>query len=488
MGKRRKRRIDVRSVLQILTAILLAATGVARSSAAETKKPNVVFILVDDMGWGDLGCYGNPSIKTPNLDRLATQGMLLEDFYVNAPVCSPSRASFMTGRYPISVGLPHIVMQGKQAKQYGSAAFLDPKFPTVTRLFQDAGYAIGHYGKWHLGFPDGPPISDYGIDESLTAHGNGPQFSIYESPKDDDERREFRARSTELIVDATIEFIERHRDEPFYVNVWTIVPHSPFAPTPEQLAAYPKLDQPRYIPHVSARQIYYAMVTDLDRHLGRLLDRLRELGLEDDTIVVFTSDNGPEHDLINNAGYSAVGSTGPFRGVKRSLYEGGIRMPFLARWPGRIPAGSNNHTDVVAAIDYLPTISALCGVKLPAGIELDGENRSAVLLGKQAPRSEPVMWEWRSKIYAQPFHQSPRFALRDGDWKFLMNDDREQIELYRVSEDYGELNNVADEHPDKVEDYARRLEAFAKSMPAGPVQPEAGQRDLPLPNRNPVSR
>lgn len=471
-------------VTRFLAGLIVSAAALNPSAAAEPKKTNVVFILVDDMGWGDLGCYGNSAIKTPNLDRLAKQGMLLEDFYVNAPVCSPSRASFMTGRYPISVGLPHIVMKGKKAEQYGSAAYLDPKFPTVTRLFQDAGYVTGHYGKWHLGFTDGPEVGEYGIDESETAHANGPQFALYESPKNDDERREFRARSTELIIDASINFIDRHRNEPFYLNVWTIVPHSPFAPTKEQLAAYPRLDQPRYIPHVSARQIYYAMVTDLDRHVGRLLDRLEELGLEEDTIVVFSSDNGPEHDLINNAGYSAVGSTGPFRGVKRSLYDGGIRMPFIARWPGKIPENSNNHTNVMAAIDYLPTISAMCGVKLPESIELDGENRSAILLGEHEPRSEPVMWEWRSQVFGQPFHQSPRFALRDGDWKFLMNDDRERVELYKISEDYGELDNVADEHPDKVEEYADRLEAFAKAMPPGPVQPEAGQRDLPLPERN----
>lgn len=468
---------------QILLGLVLVAMTPAMGAPASPPKPNVIFILTDDMGWGDLGCYGHSQIKTPNLDRLAKEGILLEDFYVNAPVCSPSRAAFMTGRYPITVGMPHIVMQGEQAKEYGTVSHLDPSIMTVTRLFQDAGYATGQFGKWHLGFKDTPPIKDYGIDESVTAHGNGPQFPLYDSPKNDDARREFRARSTELIVDETIGFIERNKDKPFYVNLWTIVPHSPLVPTKEQLDVYPKLDQPLYIPHVSSHQIYYAMITDLDHHVGRLLDRLKELALEENTIIVFSSDNGPEHFLITNAAYSAVGSTGPFRGVKRSLYDGGIRVPFIARWPGKIPANTINQGDVVAAIDYLPTIASLCEVSVPSDLDIDGVNRADVLLGKSSRREQPVMWEWRTEIFSQPIHQSPRFALRDGPWKFLMNSGREQQELYHSPDDPAEMNNVSAENPELVEKYSTMLEEFAAGMPPGPVNPRAGQRDPARPDR-----
>ena len=466
-------------------ALAIAGLQGALASGTVLSRPNVVFILTDDMGWGDLRCYGNPYIKTPNLDRLAAEGMILENFYVNAPVCSPSRASFMTGRYPVSVGLPHIIMEGKQAQKFGSSPFLDPKFFTVSRLFQQAGYATGQFGKWHLGTKSSPPIADYGFDESLTAQGNGPQLPLYEA-RSDAERLEFRARSSELIIDASMDLIRRNSHRPFYVNVWSIVPHSPLAPTEEQLEAYPNLKQARYLPYISSRHIYYAAVTDLDRHIGRLLDLLDELGLSRNTIVIFSSDNGPENALINNAGYAASGSAGPFRGCKRSLYDGGIRVPFIIRWPEKIPAGAINSEDVVAGIDYLPTLSTLCDIRLPPGLDLDGEDRSSVFTGSAEPRKNPVFWEWRSKVYADRIHQSPRFALRDGPWKFLMNDGGERQELYFVTEDIEEINNLAAQEPERAARYRRQIEAFAAKMPKGPVQPEAGKQDLYTPRGSAV--
>lgn len=469
---------------QVLTGMLAVAGLAGASDAAVRSRPNVVFILTDDLGWGDLRCYGNPYIKTPNIDRLASQGMLLENFYVNAPVCSPSRAAFMTGRYPITVGLPHIIMDGKQAKKYGSSPFLDPKFMTVSRMFQQAGYVTGHFGKWHLGTKESPALTDYGFDESITAQGNGPQLPLYEA-RSDAERLAFRARSSELIIDASMDFIRRNSRRPFYVNVWSIVPHSPLAPTEKQLEAYPNLKQPRYIPYVSSRHIYYAAVTDLDRHIGRLLDLLDELGLSRNTIVILSSDNGPENALINNAGYAASGSTGPFRGCKRSLYDGGIRVPFIIRWPEKIPAGATNSADVVAGIDYLPTLSALCDIGLPSGLVLDGEDRSSVFTGRPEPRKNPVFWEWRSKVYAERIHQSPRFALRDGPWKFLMNDDGSRPELYFVSTDPSEINNLIEKEPERVAQYAQFIRNFAAKMPKGPVQLDAGKQDLFVPGQVP---
>lgn len=467
--------------ITLLSILATTVIGLFSATASAERLPNIIFILTDDMGWGDLGAYGHPYIKTPNLDQFAREGILLEDFYVNGPVCSPSRAAFMTGLYPLEVGMPHIVMKGKQAEKYGAVEYLDPSLPTVTRIFQNNGYAVGHFGKWHLGFKDSPPIADYGIDESVTAHGKGPQFPLYENPGDDEGRREFRARSTEFIIDETIDFIKRHHEEPFYVNVWTIIPHSPMVPTEDQLAEYPRLEQPRFVPYESARRIYYAMMTDLDQHVGRLLDTLDALGLAEDTIVIFSSDNGPEHHLINNAGYSAAGSTGPFRGVKRSLYDGGIRVPFIVRWPGQVPAGEINRGDVVAGIDFMPTVAALAGVPLPKSLSIRGEDRSPVLLGQSLQRKNPVFWEWRSKVYAEPIHQSPRLALRDGDWKFLMNGDGSRIELYNLGEHYTELQNLADEHPERVKQYRKLLTEFKNSMPPGPVQPSAGKQDLHIP-------
>jgi N-acetylgalactosamine-6-sulfatase len=305
---------------------------------------------------------------------------------------------------------------------------------------------------------------------------------LYESRSNED-RAAFRARSSELIVDAAINFIEKNHTNPFYVNVWSIVPHSPLIPTPEQLAVYNNLKQPDYIPFTSARQIYYAAITDLDRHIGRLLNKLDQLGLSSNTIVILSSDNGPESQLINSAGYSATVPSSPFRGCKRSLYDGGVRVPFIISWPGHIPDGKINTTDVVAGMDYLPTLCALCEIDIPAGLTLDGEDRSSVFLGRSEERKAPVMWEWRSKIYGSRLDQSPRFALRDGPWKFLMNDRGERQELYFVSNDPEEINNLAEKELDRATRYRRQIESFAARMPKGPVQPDAGKQDLFTPGK-----
>jgi arylsulfatase A-like enzyme len=465
----------VRGLCALVPASLPLVAPAQSAPASEDTPPNVVFILVDDMGWGDLACYGNPYIKTPNLDRLARQGTLYTDFYVTAPVCSPTRASFMTGRYPISVGLPHIIMRGQQARRYGSSTHLDPAFPTITREFQAAGYRVGHYGKWHLGFTDSPGLPLYGIDEYRTAAGPGEQLPYY-GVRTNEARATFRQKSTELIVDESIAFIERHQESPFYLNVWPIVPHSPLLPDEQQLSVYPNLDQPDYIPHRSSRQIYYAAITDLDAHIGRLMDKLDELNLTRRTLVIFTSDNGPEDATINNAGYAASGSSGPFRGRKRSLYDGGIRVPFILSWPGRVPAGQVNHSTVVSALDYYPTLLSLIGRAPSAEAELDGEDLSDVFLGATRQRENPIMWEWRSLIFGEAFHFSPRLALRHHNWKFLMNPDGSRIELYDVSVDRMEMQNLADAHPDLVRDFSARLLAFQQAMPPGPVQPGAGDQ------------
>jgi len=288
----------------------------------------------------------------------------------------------MTGHFPARHRVHgHFASHAVNARR-DMPDWLDPKVATVTRLLQQAGYATAHFGKWHLGSGQGAPTpSAYGIDVSRTVNSNGPGWP-------DANSIDFRARSSRLIVDETIRFIEQHKDGPFYVNVWSLVPHATLNPTKEQMAPYRRYG-PQRVPYVGASPIYYASVTDLDTQVGRLLKRLDELGLARNTLVLFSSDNGPEDIHIRNANHSGVGSPGPFRGRKRSLYEGGVRLPFLVRWPGHVPAGRVDDADVVTGVDFLPTICRLAGVKLPPGLKLDGEDRSDVLLGASKPRTKP---------------------------------------------------------------------------------------------------
>ncbi|MHC4568834.1 MAG: sulfatase family protein, partial [Planctomycetota bacterium] len=330
------------------------------------------------------------------------------------------------------------------------------------------------FGKWHLGSGEGAPTpGQYGIDEHATRTSSGPQLTGTGDPY-------FRAKSTAQIVDRTIDFIEKNRDKPFYVNAWTLVPHATLHPTDEQMKPYRRY-APRAVPYKGAKQIYYASVSDLDRQIGRLVSRIDELGLAENTVIVFSSDNGPEDFDIGNAVHSGIGDAGPFRGRKRSLYEGGVRMPFIVRWSGRTPAGKVDDKSIVAGVDWLPTVCSLAGVKLPAGLNPDGEDISQVVLGRHRTRSKPLMWEWRFRVAGDMAHKCPILAVREGKWKLLMNPDRSRVELYDIPADPTELDNLADQNPDIVAKLSERLLRWQKTLPPGPMDANAGSNAYPWP-------
>jgi len=454
----------------------VAFSPVARSLQSSPKRlrPNFVFIFADDLGWGDLSCYGNRQIRTPNLDRLAAEGTLFTQFYVNGSVCSPSRTAFMTGHFPARHRVHGHFASHQQNAARAMPDWLDPKVPTITGLLKKAGYATGHFGKWHLGSGDGAPSpGEYGIDEHATVNSNGPQLEGTSDPY-------FRAKSTALIVDKTIEFIEKNRERPFYVNVWTLIPHATLHPTDEQMKPYRRFAPPG-VPYKGVKQIYYATIGDLDRQVGRLVDKIDELGLGANTLIAFSSDNGPEDLDIRNAVHSGIGNTGPFRGRKRSLYEGGIRMPFIVRWPGRVPAGRVDETSIVAAVDWLPSLCSLAGVRIRPELHCDGQDMSAAMLGKAVERQKPLMWEWRFRVFGEWVHRSPVLAIREGRWKLLMNPDRSRIELYDIPSDPTELDNLAERYPEIVERMARKVLDWQKTLPKGPVDPIAGSNAYPWP-------
>jgi len=464
-------------VRRILATAILTWTGVLPfcASAEDARRPSVIFILADDLGWGDLGCYGNTQIKTPHLDRLAKQGTLFTQFYVNGSVCSPSRCAFMTSQYPARHRIHGHYATHEQNQARGMSNWLDPKVPNVASLLKSAGYATAHFGKWHLGHGEGaPPPGDYGFDDTRTVNSTGPGW--------DEPDLTFRAKSSAAIVDETIRFIRANKEKPFYANVWSLVPHAPLNPTGEQMKPYERLAPVgTNFPHQSAAQIFYASVTDLDTQIGRLLRELDELGLAGNTLIMFSSDNGPEDIHVGNAGHSGIGSAGPFRGRKRSLYEGGIRVPFIVRWPGQVPAGRVEDTSVVAGVDWLPTVCKLTGVPLPAALKPDGEDMSDVFLGQSRPRKTPLLWEWRFHILGEPFHRSPILAIRDGGWKLLLNPDRSRVELYDIPRDPAQLDNQAATHRELVGRLAKTALDWQATLPKGPLDPSAGRDDYPWP-------
>ncbi len=460
---------------------LIAILGLALPAAGlAADRPNVVFILADDLGWGDLGCYGNRDARTPNLDRLAAGGKLFTQFYVNGSVCSPSRCAFLTGQFPARHKIHGHYATPELNTSRGMSQFLDPKTPTLARLLKDAGYATAHVGKWHLGHsPDAPSPARYGFDTVKATTSNDDAW------KERNEDPYFRAKSTALFVNEGIKFIEANKDRPFYLQIWTLLPHATLNPTEEQLKPFERFSagEPG-VRHRSTRQIYYASLADLDEQIGRLMKKLDDLQLAENTVVIFSSDNGPEEILIRNAGHSGVGSPGPFRGRKRSLYEGGVRVPFIVRWPAAVKAGQVDDSSVVCGADLLPTVCKLTGVEVPKGHALDGEDRSAVIAGKPAPRTKPIFWEWRFNIAGPVLNKSPILATRDGKWKLLMNPDRSRVELYDIPADPSELNNLADRNPDVVKRMSERLLAWQKTLPPGPMDAEAGKNDYRWPKEN----
>ncbi|MCP5118677.1 MAG: sulfatase-like hydrolase/transferase, partial [bacterium] len=396
------------------------------------------------------------------------EGTRFTQFYVASGVCSPSRAAVMTGQFPARLGIHDYIAGAELNRRRGMAGHLDPATPTVTRLLQQAGYATAHFGKWHLGRrKQAPEPTEYGIDryDSCIRGADG------------------RVRSSERIADETIAFAEANRDRPFFINAWIYDPHSPLHPTEEMMAPYANLT-PRWGENKGAMQVYYGVLTNLDRHIGRVLDRLDQLGLSENTVVIFSSDNGPESGLIPFVShYGGAASAGPFRGLKRSLYEGGVRVPFIVRWPGKTPAGAVDNDTVISGVDFLPTIARLAGVDLPAGIHLDGEDLSAVFRGKPLGKARPLMWENRYPVYGHVLDKSPILAIRDGKWKLLMNPDRSRMELYDIPRDPSELNNLARERPEVVARLSRPLLDWQATLPKGPVDPDAGKNSYPWPGR-----
>jgi arylsulfatase A-like enzyme len=423
------------------------------------RKPNIVFILTDDQGWGDLGCYGHPDLKTPRIDQLAAEGVKFNQFYTNGSVCSPTRAGIMTGQFPSRVGVHHALFSTSENIERDVVQYLDTKTPNITRIMQNNGYITGHFGKWHLGVQSGaagiPAPSEYGIDDYKCSYGPA-GWEVWDGWS----RETHRPISNQLIMDEAVRFIDENKDRPFFLQLWTFDPHTPLLPTPEMREPYSGYPEPQ--------QTYYSVMSDLDYHVGRVVDHIEQSGLAEDTLFIYASDNGPEiHGSTN------CGDNGPFRGMKRSLYEGGIRTPMITRWKGVIKPGQIDDKTVIAGSDFLPSLCSISGIDVPENAHFDGEDLSAAILGRAVTRNKPVIWEYRSEITGQsgdptsPMYRicSPMYAVREGEWKLLWNPDDSRTELYNIVTDPVEENNVASVNPTTVNRLKGYIQQFIAELP-----------------------
>ena len=448
--------------------IALGVTLALGSHANAATEPNIVLVFIDDMGWGDFSCFGNKDAQTPQIDRMASEGIRFEQFYVNSPICSPSRTAISTGQYPQRWRITSYLAHRKMNEQRGMAQWLDPKAPMLARSLQQAGYATGHFGKWHMGgqrdVDEAPPITYYGFDESLTNfEGMGPKLlpltlkpgqekpgRIWADAERLGEGYRWMLRSeiTGGFVDAAIPFIQRAKNDgkPFYVNLWPDDVHGPYWPPTDKWAN-------------GRRGLYLSVLEEMDRQLGKLFDEIRgDDSLRKNTLVIICSDNGPDQ---------GAGSAGPFRGLKTHLYEGGIRSSLVVWGPGIIER--KNHIDrdsVFSAVDLVPTLLELTGTPQPSDANFDGESLVQTLLGNGGSREAPLFFR-RPPDRDAFFGESdlPDLAMRHGNWKLLCEYDGSDPQLYDLSKDRGETKNLAGQHPDVVEKMKASLIEWHQQMP-----------------------
>lgn len=434
---------------------LLAGSFFALASSLIATPPNVVFIMADDQGSVDLGCYGANDLHTPHTDALAARGVRFTQFYSAAPVCSPSRAGSLTGRWPVRAGVP-----GNCASQKGGKGALPPEEVTMAEMFKAAGYATAHIGKWHIGYTPETSPQAQGFDHSFGHMGgcidnyshffywNGP--NIHDLWRNGSEVFHDGGYFPDLMVREAVQFIEKNRDRPFFVYYALNTPHYPYQGDAKWLEHFKTMPYPR--------RLYAAFIAAQDERLGQLFAKLDEiLGRRDNTIIVFQSDNG--HSTEERAHFGG-GSSGPYRGAKFSLLEGGIRLPAIISWPKHLPQ-NEERGQLAHACDWLPTLADLAGVK-PPQTHLDGRSLAAVIQDAKVPsphENHALHWQVGEGPQAD-------WAVREGDWKLIGNtrdtssndgqSSRVAGFLVNLNDDPGETTNLAGKYPD-ILDRLRKL-------------------------------
>jgi arylsulfatase A len=423
----------------------------APAAGGDDSPPSIVVFLADDLGWGDLACFGNPVMKTPNLDRFASEGVRFTQCYAACGVCSPSRSAILTGRTPYRNGVFRWIPEGHEVHLRTSEI-------TSAELLRERGYETCHVGKWHLNglfnSPEQPQPDSHGFGHWLATQNNADPS--HKDPTNFVRNGEpvgpLEGYSAPLVVGEAIDWLRnaRDKDAPFYLQVWTHEPHLPIESDPEFMAPYREhTDQPGVLEH-------HGNVSQLDHAFGMLMDELDRQGLADSTLVIFTSDNGPEGNGLGDPEQPGSqrdrtrGSTGGLRGRKRDDFEGGIRVPGIARWPGKIEPGSVSDVPVIGS-DIFATVCEVAGIPLPDDRVIDGASMVPAFSGRPIERAVPMYW--RTHISSP----DSRVAMREGDWKIVGNVDLTEFLLFNLAEDPEETTDLASSHPDRFREMAERL-------------------------------
>jgi arylsulfatase len=496
---------NVSRVLFVSFLFTIAACSWARPTTCHAEATNIVFILADDLGYGELGCYGQKKIRTPNIDRLASEGIRFTQHYSGAPVCAPARCVLLTGQH-----LAHAQIRGNRDSRNGRIFPgqwpLTAEIVTIAEALQQAGYATGAFGKWGLGPSNttGSPRKQgfdryFGYNCQRNAHSYFPPFLDSDErevrinkypipghdrkPEGDVRAEDYRGENyaPDMILTEAIEFIDSNKDKPFFLYLPFVEPHVAMQPPQAWLDRYPEewddehgayRGQNGYLPHPRPRAAYAAMISDLDEHVGAILSRLEEHGLFERTVVVFTSDNGATHGGTDNrfhvggAACTFFQSTGGLRGFKGSCYEGGIRVPCIVRWPGHVKPGSESDLPSYFP-DWFPTLCAMAGAELPGNQPLDGIDLSPELKGHSTvARAEPMVWDFHG--------YGGIVAVRDGKWKAIRRDllrkTPSEWELYDLTVDLAEQHDVAGANP-----------AIVARLEAAYLNTRIPEPDFPLP-------
>lgn len=436
------------------TALLLLAALLANAAVhgAPTAKPNIIFLLADDLGAADLHCYGHPYSRTPNIDSLASDGTRFTQYHATGATCCPTRTGLMTSWFPARY--PVYPANGGFANRL-----------SITELMKKNGYATGHFGKWHIGPVTKP--GTYGIDEIGGTEEVGGKKQKAGDPRGRDAH----------IYDAAISFIEKHKGEPFYVNVWGHIPHNPINPVDSLVQRWSdlKVSDGDFATQMhdkfaavrkgggdvdDAMRRYLADIESLDDSVGRLLKRIDELGLRENTIVVFNTDQGADMTKAGAGGLrdNQMGFNGAQRGGKHTHWQGGQCVPWIVRWPDKVPAGRVDSQSVLSGTDFLPTLCAITGAKINVA-DFDGEDASSAWFGQTFVRTKPLLWKTSAP--------GSDALIRDGQWKLRVPTRKKdgEIELYDLATDSAESNNVADKHRDIVKKLSAKLAAWTSTLP-----------------------
>ena len=452
----------MKHIIPLLTALLLAPLATLHAGdTAQATKPNIIFILTDDLGWTDGGCFGSKFYETPHIDRLATQGMRFTDSYSACTVCSPSRVAILTGQYPARLHVTDFIPGHAQPKAKLNVPdwtmYLKLEVPNLAKALKSAGYATASIGKWHLGKEAFWPEKQ-GFDLNIAGCDKGQPpnyFSPYKIPTlTEGPDGEFLS---DRLTSEAIQFIEQNKDRPFFIYLPHYAVHSPIMAKPEVIAKYKGKSDPK-APHKKPE--YAALIESVDDSVGRLLAKLDELKLSENTIVIFTSDNG---------GLKSVTTNLSLRAGKGSAYEGGVRVPLIVKWPGVIKPGSVCHSPVIG-VDFYPTLLAMAGVKPPTGV-VDGESIEPLLRQSGSMKRDAIYWHYPH------YHgggATPYGAIREGDFRLIEFYEDNHVELYNLKDDIGETKDLAATLPDKAEKLRQKLHKWRQHVGA----------QMPTPNPN----